>query len=168
MADEYGIKIKCTGSTTVSVSLGKEDRKNRPSDHQSTGFSPLKKKPNNGTDDVPDSVVKAIAEVTEIKLEEGDLSDEPEICHRCGSSPCEWEEYKHKVLEEFHLMASMGSDCGLMQNERRKKLYRAFTLAKFDFLGAGIRKAIPPCCIEKIRKLCPNEGSQPYMGHYDG
>ena len=166
MADDIGIDIKCSGTTSVRVKLGKEDGKHRLSVEEPTGFSPLKKKQNNGEPLPPDSVLKAIAEVTEIKLEDDDLADE-QICPLCGSSPCEWEEYKGKVLEEFHSMASMGSDCDLMQNERRKKLYRTFTLAKFDFLGAGIRKAIPPCCVNQIRKLCPNEGSQPYMGHYD-
>ena len=124
MADDIGIDIKCSGTASVRLKLGKEDVKHRLCAQGSTGYSPLKKKQNNGELQdgeqpiPPDSVLKAIAEVTQIKLEGDDLPDEI-ICPVCGSSPCEWEKYKHKVLEEFHSMIGMGNDCHLMQNELR-------------------------------------------------
>ena len=79
MADDIGIDIKCSGTASVRIKVGKEDSKHCLSVEESTGYSPLKKKQNNGDPLPPNSVLKAIAEVTEIKLEDDDLADE-QIC----------------------------------------------------------------------------------------
>jgi hypothetical protein len=49
-------------------------------------------------------------------------------------------------------------------NLRRKKLYRQLTLMlNGGPLGAGVRRALPDCCVSAIRAMLPSEGES-FMG----
>ena len=59
----------------------------------------------------------------------------------------------------------MGRPIG--NNQKRKKCYRIFSQYVHGYLGKGVRKQLPSCVLENVRKLFPAEESEEYMGFKD-
>jgi hypothetical protein len=110
-------------------------------------------------------------EIVDVLFQDDDC---PEVCPLCACSPCEWEEYGPKVMEQASLLYNKVIRDGIevivddqgapvANATMRFRLYYAFTYAKFGHLGKGHRIPLPTCARDKIRALYPEAGGV-YVG----
>ena len=92
------------------------------------------------------------------------------FCVHCESQLCVFHQYEEEVkagLEMWlqDLQEKQGPTMHCDNSKKRKYCYRQYTLfINGGPLGAGIRRELPICILNKVRGLFPNEDGNPYMG----
>ena len=81
------------------------------------------------------------------------------VCLECEERPCLFLVHQESLMAfEQAEHASLALENQPPNNIRQKKLYRQLTLMiNGGPLGAGIRRALPDCCVSAIREMMPSE-----------
>ena len=144
----------------------REERANRSDDREeSANRSDDREERANRSDDREDNEERANGDACEDMIEE----IEDMMCDVCGGTPCDWSVYGSHLVSEVVLMYEEDPDKDVdnpVDNQyKRKSAYRYYIYEKHGFLGKGKRVRIPPCVLDRIRAMWPDENND-YIGYY--
>ena len=111
---------------------------------------------------------RRLAGLNYVLVESEDEDDEDEddtACEDCGEAPCLFLAHQESLVAFDKAMVSgLAPEDVPPNNSRRKSLYRELTLRiNGGPLGAGVRRALPDCCVSAIRQIMPSPTAS-YMG----
>ena len=85
------------------------------------------------------------------------------VCQNCGYHPCVWQTYKED--NEDYLSSLKGEiSQGRQSSGVRKQVYRDITRIMHGIMGSGVRRKLPKCVEDNVRRMFPSE-DQKYMGY---
>ena len=85
------------------------------------------------------------------------------VCQNCGYHPCVWQTYKEDN-EDYLSSLKVEISQGRQSSEVRKQVYRDITRTMHGIMGSGVRRKLPTCVEDNVRRMFPSEDRK-YMGY---